>query len=326
MLNGINMSSIAANVLDLHGKRSSTGEIIAILFEYCDLNCMFCSQDHTSILGMDKVADKFNSIIKVIEIQSRMGKTDFHLHIMGGEMFSDNLEDHLFDEYTSLINRVKDYCNSHNIPILISVASSFVWTKQERVLKFKNDTGVSLMASYDPAGRFNKNTFEIFKKNVQDFKDHINQIGVVITKPSIEKFMKGNVPFFDYLYNNFPVFLDYYGPQENAKFLTPKDVELRDFMKFMYDKWPNCYPIAEFPSKTKQTMSCQDTYTIMPDNSFGGCGKAEGVINIIPIKNITEQKWFDSYNCLECEHFSRCSLGCFMSNHVNDSRTQKEIK
>ena len=53
---------IADQLIDLHNKRPSTGEIIVTLFEFCDLNCLFCSQDHTSILGIDTSADKFEQI------------------------------------------------------------------------------------------------------------------------------------------------------------------------------------------------------------------------------------------------------------------------
>jgi hypothetical protein len=67
-----------------------------------------------------------------------------------------------------------------------------------------------------------------------------------------------------------------------------------------------------------------DTFTIMPSGQWGGCGQFERIEKVMPIKLLTEQEWFDSYNCFECEHFQRCSLGCFMSNHVKDMRTQKE--
>jgi hypothetical protein len=33
-----------------------------------------------------------------------------------------------------------------------------------------------------------------------------------------------------------------------------KDIELRDFMKYMFDTWPKCYPFKTFDVKTKNKM------------------------------------------------------------------------
>jgi hypothetical protein len=315
---------IASQLIDVHNKRSSTGEIIVILFELCDLSCLFCNQDHTSIVGIDTIVDKFEQIKNTIDILRKKGKTDFSIHIMGGEIFSDSLDDAVFTDYIKLINQTKQYCEINNIPVVISVVTNFVWKKKDRVKRFLIESGVEVMSSYDPSGRFNSSTLEIFKENVLEFKDFISMISVVITKPTIDKFLKNQVPFFDYLYANFSIFFDHYGPEKNQKFLMPTDIEVREFTKYLVDCWPNTYPIRNYFSKTKSQMTCMDTFTIMPGGKSGGCGQYEQLDKVIPIKLVTEQTWLDNYNCLECEHFNRCALGCFMSNHIKDMRTQKE--
>ena len=315
---------IADKIIDLHEKRASTGEIIVILFEFCDLSCLFCNQDHDSILGIDTIVDKFDQVKSSINTLSLKGKKDFSIHIMGGELFSDKLEDKVFSDYEKLTNLIRDYCILKNIPVKICFVTNFIWSKKDRVKDFLNKTNVEVMSSYDPSGRFNPTTFEIFKQNIQEFKQYITTVSVVITKPTIEKFIKNQVPFFDYLYNNFLVFFDYYGPEKNSKFLLPKDTEVRDFMKYIVDNWPNVAPVKDFFNKTKNKMTCMDTYTVMSTGKFGGCGQFEHLEKVIPLKLVTEQKWFDNYNCFECEHFQRCSLGCFMSNHIKDMRTQQE--
>ena len=53
------------------------------------------------------------------------------------------------------------------------------------------------------SARFNKNTFKIFKENVERYKHNIKGVNVIMTKPSIKKFMNNDVPFFDTLYNSY---------------------------------------------------------------------------------------------------------------------------
>jgi hypothetical protein len=314
---------IAEHLLNIHDKRPDVGEIIVTLFEYCDLNCLFCNQDHDSYEGINSIVNKFEEIKLSIDQLISKGKKTFSIHMMGGELFSDKIEDSVFDDYRILTEKTLQYGKEKNIPIEVSFVTNFVWTKKDRVRSFLDTNNLKVMTSYDPAGRFNANTFEIYKTNVVEFKDYIQTVNVIMTKPNIDKFVKNQVPFFDFIYDNFAIYFDYYGPGKNHEFLLAKDVELRDFMKYMFDTWPKCYPFKTFDVKTKNKMSCMDTLTVMPNGEWGGCGHFEKLVKIIPIKSITEEQWFESYNCFECEHFQRCSMGCFMSNHVKDMRTQK---
>jgi organic radical activating enzyme len=315
---------IASHLIDKHKKRPSTGEIIVTLFEKCNLSCLFCNQDHTSTEGMNNIVNKIEQIKSVIDGLQKKGKKEFSIHLMGGEIFSDDLEDSIFEDYKKLIKLIETHCSENKIPVSISVVTNLVWEKKDRIKKFLDETKVDVLSSYDPAGRFNTNSLKIFKENVLEFKDYIKSINVVITKPTIDRFLKNQIPFFDYLYENFQIYFDHYGPEKNQKLLMATDVQVRDFMKYLVDYWPNVLPVQNYFSKTKSEMTCMDTYTVMPNEKWGGCGHFEGIEKVIPIKSVTEQKWIDGYNCLECEHFNRCSLGCFMSNHVRDMRTQKE--
>ena len=318
---------MVADVIINNTKRTHTGEIIVTLFELCDINCLFCNQDHTSTLGIDTIPDKIHQIVSSIETLKQKGKTDFAVKIMGGEVFSDQLPDGIFDEYVKLISSINEYSTRTNTPIKLSFVTNFIWTKSDRVKRFVVDNDILLFTSYDPSGRFNVATLEIFQDNVVEFVSHIRAVNVIMTKPNIDKFMRNQIPFFDYLYDHFDIYFDYYTPESNMNVLLPKDIELRDFMIHMYDTWPKCSPFRDFESKQKANMSCMDTFTIMPDSNFGRCDiLLKGVIPIklIPMKKDLEQEWLDSYNCLECQHFSRCSLGCFLSNHIKEARTQKE--
>lgn len=315
---------IAEKVLDIHNKRPETGEIIVTLFEYCDLNCLFCNQDHNSFEGIDTVRDKINQIKLAIDKLLKKGKSEFSIHIMGGEVFSDKIDDSLFADYAQLTKDLREYEAVIKKPIEVSFVTNFIWEKKDRIKNFLDENNMKVMTSYDPSGRFNPKTLEIFKRNIVEFKDYVQSVNVIMTKPNMERFIKDQIPFFDYLYDNFPIYFDYYGPGRNNGFLSPTDVELRDFMKYMVDNWSKCSPFKSFFKKTTNKMACMDTITVMPSGKWGGCGQFEGLQKVIPIKLVTEQKWFDQYDCLSCEHLQRCTMGCFMSNHVKDMRTQDE--
>jgi radical SAM protein with 4Fe4S-binding SPASM domain len=313
---------IAEHIID-NNKRTSTGEIIVTLFEFCDINCLFCNQDHNSMVGIDIIPDKINHIKLAINELKKKGKTEFAINIMGGEVFSDKLPDSIFGEYEKLIALIDQL----EYPIKLSFVTNFIWKKQERVKEFITKNNIKLFTSYDPSGRFNPETFEIFKTNVIEFTPNIRCANIIMTKPNIDKFLKNQVPFFDYMYNNFELYFDYYTPEKHMDVLLPKDVDLRDFMIHMDNHWPNCYPFKDLHLKKKKDMTCMDTYTIMPNGSFGSCSillKDVIPIKLIPSKKDLETEWFEDYKCLECEHFNRCSLGCFLSNHIKDARTQKE--
>jgi len=326
-------------------KQNLNGEMIVVLFEQCDLSCQSCYQDHDSTLGIDTVREKFIIIQKSLDTLKERGKTSVSINFMGGELFSDRLPDSIFDDYLYLIENTRLYAKSIDMPIKISIPTNMIWKEKERVYNFLLKSDIILMASYDPAGSFNPRTFELFKQNILEFTDHITQIGVVMTKPNIKKFMSNNVPFFDYLYENFQVCFDHYTHSEKAKIspeiLMPSDTELRDFYKYMIQNYPKAYPFSETMDKNSQPMFCMRTVYVFPDDSFGSCGsveklispslKREGkkIINILkkpevsPIEKKIEANWYKQYDCLSCEHMRRCSMGCFLNNHFYSTRTKE---
>jgi len=208
-----------------------------------------------------------------------------------------------------------------------------------------NDAMVRLNASYDPAGRFNPKTLSMFIDNVKEFKPYINQIGIVMTRPSIKKFMNYSANHFDFLYENFEINFDHYTHSQRAsvdpELLMPKDTELRDFYKFMIDHYPNCYPFCETMDSGSQPMFCMRTMYVFPDSTFGSCGSVEKLINPLskiedkkviriinttdsPLEKTIEAKWYKEYDCLNCDHLQRCSMSCFLNNHFYNTRTQEE--
>jgi radical SAM protein with 4Fe4S-binding SPASM domain len=321
-------------------KDNQKGELIVILFEFCNLNCQMCSQNHNDTTGINTITQKFESVSKSLDGLKKKGKTSTTVNLMGGELLADDLPDSVFNDYITLINNIKQYSNEIEFPVTMHLASNMIWKKTARVKNFLDTSGVELAASYDPAGRFNPITFEIFKENIVEFKDYIMQIGVVMTNPSIKKFMTNTSPFFNYLYENFEIVFDHYTPEgegftsdTRSKFtnqLLPTDIELREFFKFMLDTWPGCYPFKNLGSKKSQPTSCMSTITIHPTSDIKSCAVYDikqdaGAKPIVFFGKLTEQKnqWVEDYDCLSCEYMARCSFGCFLNHHTKNIRTQE---
>lgn len=318
--------SVEYNIITDTNKRSILGEIIVTLFEQCNMSCKFCNQDHNSKVGMDTIRDKLVTVQNAIKHLQANGRTEFSVHFMGGEVFSDLVPDSCFDDYKYLADELDAWSKENNYDVEICFTTNFVYDRTDRLQKLLDECPqIKLLTSYDPSGRFGTGQLEKFQENVTLFKNYIKSANVIMTKPNIEKFLKRATPFFDYLYDNYDIYFDYYTPEKNRERMTPNDIQLRDFMKFMLDNYPNCLPFKDYPSKQKKRMTCQDTFTIMPDGLGGFCTiLLNGELgNWKPTKEEMEQKWFEEYNCLECPHFQRCSMGCFLSNHLQSFRTQE---
>ena len=191
------------NLIDHVDKRTINGEIIVTLFEQCNLSCRFCPQDHSSVLGMDTIKDKKEHIIKAIEYLQSQGRTQFSIHIMGGEVFSDLIPDNLFEDYYQLVKSLLVWSINNSITLEIAFTTNMVFSNFKRV-DFLMDRlevydNVYLITSYDPHSRFNNETLEKFTYNVIMLRDWIRTVNVIMTKPAIDKFLTEEIPFFSYL-------------------------------------------------------------------------------------------------------------------------------
>lgn len=312
---------MSIDLITKSNKRSQVGEIIVTLFEYCPLNCKFCNQDHSSLEGIDTIVQKIDIVKEVIK---KTPRDSYSVHFMGGEVFADGLPPKVYTDYQYLCWELDRWATEENIDLEICFTSNMVFNDTQEIDNLLMISNPTLITSFDPAARFNKETLEIFKTNVKQYKNHIKSVNVIMTKPTIEKFMSGDVEFFNYLYEHFDIYFDYYTPEKNMKTFIPNDIQLRDFMVYMLKHYPKALPFADYTSKTKKQMSCMDTVTIMPNGSYGACTVLlKDFKNVSINKQEMEQEWFEQYNCLECKHFQYCSMGCFLSNHMQSFRTQE---
>jgi hypothetical protein len=301
-------------------------EIVVLFTEHCNLKCVFCPQDHDDITGAN-----YNSIMskapKVVEFINNNPKTNFVLHLMGGELFQDLfLEQNLTIAYGDFIEYVRKHTDAGKTVDFLFV-TNLVYEGIEQVKGFCRKYNLQMNVSYDPSGRFNERDFELFKRNVELFKPYIHLISLVITKPSIDKMLAGD-EYFDYLYNNFACDWDQLLPGKNFNpALMPSESELFTFYKLLVDRYPKCNNIKYFTEKRQQAkMSCTrgSSHTILTDGSSPqGCSgsvllKGNTTENLGSTKII--EIFLEQNECLTCEYFSRCSFTCFIKNdykHIN---------
>ncbi|MFN3697126.1 MAG: hypothetical protein ACK4VO_06775 [Pseudobdellovibrio sp.] len=303
----------------INSKLIPFAEVVVCLFENCNLSCVFCPQNHKSTIGMSK--NEILSKIPIIEnFINQIHSSDIHLHIMGGELFQDHLiEEGFLDYYSMFIDILQSKFRESNKKLIFNFISNLTFKKSSDVLHFLKKHDLQISLSYDPSGRFNKNSLELFKKNLILFSENIRMVSCVLTSPNINKVISGDT-LFDEIYKKFPIDWDSLIPSlENSQSLMPKESELLKFYKFLVDYYPECINLENFfDDKNEQSMRCTRgrSLTIMPNNQIPtGCSGAiflRDSKSNDPSSNIIIENFLTKYNCLSCEFYSRCPFTCFI--------------
>lgn len=313
--------------LILAKKRDSEQEYTLHLFEYCNLRCSFCWQDHENRSGLDSVSQKLEPIEKFLQTETC---NSVIFNAMGGEVFADEIFDEkLLQQYKDLSFGIKELAKKYGKSVKVNWVTNLVTNKYayiEDLLNYSLTIGLNaqLVTSYDPRGRFNVNDFLAFKRSMEYFGKRITCISMLLNKPNIEYILKDKDEYFKKLYNEgYYIYFDYYMPDESADAQAPTDAQLRDVFKHFIDKYPNVHPIAEWMTREKNFMSCRTSKLVLADGTMCQCGNLvqdEKVIKfysseIKPNDNSEiENKFLEKYDCVTCEYLDRCTLGCFMQH------------
>jgi radical SAM protein with 4Fe4S-binding SPASM domain len=316
-------------------KRDPEQEYTIHLFEFCNLSCAFCWQNHQDKIGIDTVLDKLEPIERFV---SKEYKNKITLNLMGGEVFAPSIyTKELNEAYKQLSLGIQKIANKYNKKCSLNWVSNLVTDKLdliEDLLQYSKDNNITsrLTTSYDPRGRFNPKQFEVFKKNIDYFGDRVTCFSCLLTKPNIEYYLNEGDEYFDYLYNNGKyIYFDYYMPDEHVKFNMPSDELLLKFFKHCVDNYPNVHPVKDWIYNKKNYASCRVSKLVLADGTLCMCGnlvqdKKSLSMYKSPIKRMNndeiENKFLEKYNCASCEFLDRCTLGCFM-NH--DYKYREEL-
>lgn len=307
----------------LHAKAPDQSEIELHLFEFCNLKCYFCGQNHDDKTGMSLIADKIKPIQEFIEANH---KKKHILNIMGGEIFNDKIQDSLFEEYFKLAVEVDRYAKKIGHECHFNWVTNLVYTKHERVRDFLTrlrNEGIStkLSTSYDFTGRKNKTWIsDLFQKNIEIFREDIYTVGFVLTKPAIQFMMTEKDEYFEHLYKHYPLYFDFYVPEAGAAVLMPSDDEILEAYRFVAKNYPKVSPVKELLENENNKMTCYslNKLTLLPDNREVKCryltykdGDFKNPVDYKTNDNII-MSFLEENQCLSCEYYSKCGFRCFV--------------
>ena len=307
----------------LAAKVPDSSEIEVHLFEFCNLRCHFCGQDHEDKTGIDSVGDK---IPRIKEFISNNPSRNHILNIMGGEIFNDNIENQTIDSYFEFAEEIHQHARSVGHQCQFNWVTNLVYKDGARVRSFierLHEQGIKakISTSYDFSGRKNKIwSEEIFHQNLTALADHIYTIGFVLTKPAIKFLISSNDPYFDYLYERFPLYFDFYVPENHAAILMPSDQDILDAYSFIAKKYPKVSPVKELLENSQNKMTCYslNKLTLLPDNREVKCrylnykpGDFKSEVDYSTNDNII-LNYVQENECLSCDWYSRCGFRCFV--------------
>jgi len=299
-------------------------EVVVNFFEHCNMSCVFCPQNHASQEGLsrEEILKKVAPIAAWINSNSHK---EFHLHVMGGELFQDELIDQGFiNHYSEFVEQLQRSVSPDKV-LIFNFITNLVNDRMEHIIEFCKKYDLMMSVSYDLAGRFNPAQFEVFKRNIEVFKPYIKHISLVITKQNISNLIKGD-EYHDYLYNNFTMTWDHLLPGHNAlKVMMPKESELYEFYKLLIDKYPRTVNVESFlGTAPNNKMACTrgSSFTIMYDNSI-----PKGCSGSVLMKNnstsnlegtVIIQNFMNERSCFTCEFYQKCGFSCFISSDYKD--------
>lgn len=307
----------------LRSKLPQTSEVELHLFEYCNLACSFCGQDHDSKEGMNTIVEKAQQVIDFMQ----GCELDSHtVNIMGGEIFNDDIPSEVFSQYLEFCKRITDYCQNTNQKVQFNFVSNLIFTKNiGNVLHLLEAVkGSKISTSYDFAGRgLDINRMMTFKWNIKLLKEHIGVVGFVLSRPSIRKFIDDKDKFFKQeLYPNFPIYFDWYVPEGSADKMLPSEQEMLDAFLFAAEHYPNIAPVSDLIENESNEMTCFSLYktTILPSGREVTCRYLEYEQKQFetPIDYSTNVDIISAHlernECMSCQWFERCQFRCFVQS------------
>jgi len=320
----------------LKDKYNADAEVEMILFNWCNLYCNFCSQDHDSIVGMTS-EEVYQKIWITKDFLDKSPSECISFSMMGGELFADEVPDEMFEAYYQLAMASTEHCTKLGKKAKWTWVSNFAYNNTDRVIRFLDklkarglETYIS--TSYDFTGRpLDKAKRSQFHINLIAFKDYMRMVGMVMTKPTIDFIIKRKDPYFDeYIYPNFHVHFDYYVPEHlpAADKLMPSDQDQLDVYLHLLEHYPKADPVKGWLEDRGdiRTMSCMCSgpyrkITILPDGKTSVCRYRENYgddffIEKVDLKDMSNivKSYMKRNDCLTCEYFNKCEFTCFVQS------------
>lgn len=321
-------------------KRAGIYEISCSLFSLCNLNCNFCFQDHNDYtINTENIIRMSSTIVDVIRqdvIDYDIDKK-FYIRIYGGELFSDNIPDHIFSTYQYFYDLIKSELNRYfpGRDIEVYWGSNGVFNNYERVDTLLENTHSFIALSYDPTDRFhNINQKEIWLKALNHFhiKGTLSSVSIMLIKPTLLKYLEGDKYFFQipqdvsidvnqyisnpnyekYLMCDDEIFIFYRWCIDNRSFnVEPINTAISNYINGYGERHCYCKCSNFFDVSGYSTKNCVNKYSKLPAEYFYGEFSSQ-----VTEENCTEVKNYlgiQKRGCMICEHYTYCPTICWTS-------------
>lgn len=298
-------------------KKGKRREAHLILFEYCNLRCSFCHQDHESKVGLD--AEDILRKVRTL-LDSTDPDTPYVVNLTGGELFLDDIPDWMFGYYLMAGEMILNHFKDVKLVYGTNLIYSDTWRVRRLITMLKAKGGYACLAtSYDPAGRFNNEQRELFFKNLDALGDLVETVNVVITKQNIQSFFDGKEgPEFTELCEKYDVYFDHYIPSTLYEYHQPDENLISKLYLHLHKRYPNSYPLKGWLENEFNETTCRSTKIINKDGIVSTCWSEAGKNAILDedlglqAKAEAEQRFIEKYDCFACEYYSRCGMRCFL--------------
>jgi MoaA/NifB/PqqE/SkfB family radical SAM enzyme len=317
-------------------------ELTCSLFDKCNLNCEFCSQEHAQDFDFSVVDDlPMMALEQTREDFKKYGDTIKKLEVRfwGGELFSDNIPMSYFIKYHEFMDNIKNLFMEEYpwLELEFVTTTNGVMTKHERLksfLKMSNMSRVSV--SFDYLGRYRNNEEKqkalSTMKFLSDNGFKVN-VGIILTKRSINYILSHTDEFLSLftVYNIDTINFNFYIANKGWEVDMPSDEDLWSMYKFCIDN--RLFGVKTlyylFTTKiTKEYMAKECECKFLPNFFKGGATK-----NCIQcFSNLGNKLFYGTFadelteenvsdvkaslgvmkrGCLTCEHYQYCQMPCW---------------
>lgn len=310
-------------------------EITVALFEKCNLCCSYCfSKRKNMVIDFNKILSIPKEIEKdLFPIFKEKGIEQFNITTWGGELFSDDLPDALFDVYKKYIDIWKKDLKEFNPQLQVQFHwyTNGVWRKWERVRDLMGYCSGKLLFSYDAVGRFTKpEQIELLKNSINNLKFFTENIGITLTKRNIQEYIKG-----DKFLESFPdirIDSNYYWPNRDWEKDIATDNDLLDWFlwgiknkKFNFSTILGLFKGA-FDIPDNKHCKCKNSARYNNGIFTQDCVLKSSIVGVENFLNYngkildTKEKFdlrdkifYQKRKCLTCPYFKNCPMGCIGS-------------
>jgi radical SAM protein with 4Fe4S-binding SPASM domain len=328
-----NKDSLLKALLD--EKSPGRTEIEVSFFQYCNFHCSFCWQDSADETGVDTIVEKADQVIEYLSEWKDL-KDEVYIAMTGGELFLDGVDNYY--DYRQFVLKINDFFSAKypDKSISFTFITNLSFTESKKVKAFmdnlRKEASVGIATSWDPTGRpFNTEIKSQFHENLLYLKGYIYGVTFVLTAPTINKLLRGDLSYLDFLYDNYTTDFDYYVPTGASARLMPSDHEILNFLRMIYKRYPKMGLMEAWRLGEKNPISCNslNKITLLPDGSLTTCRQVEydsgdfsTPIEIDSNSNITHS-FMEENECLSCEFYDKCTFSCFV---MADSKQYKKKK